>query len=90
MTANERAITIRQPYPWASVKKGTRIENRTWSSKSRRDLFIHAGVGYGDEQWLQEEFGLRVPPDPPRGAFVAMCRLVDVVTESDDRWFERE
>jgi hypothetical protein len=90
MTANVRAITIRQPYAWAIVKKGKRIENRTWSTKSREDLFIHAGVGYGDEQWLQAGFGLRVPPDPPRGAFVAMGRLVDVVTESDDRWFEGE
>ena len=54
MTANVRAITIRQPYAWAIVKKGKRIENRTWSTKSRGDLFIHAGVGYGDEQWLQD------------------------------------
>jgi hypothetical protein len=52
LTANVRAITIRQPYAWAIVKKGKRIENR--------------------------------------GAFVAMDRLVDVVTESDDRWFEGE
>jgi hypothetical protein len=35
-------------------------------------------------------YGLSIPPDPPRGAFVAMCRLVDVVTESDDRWCEGE
>ncbi len=90
MTANVHAITIRQPYAWVIVKKGKRIGNRTWSTKSRGDLFIHAGVGCGDEQWLQEEFGLRVPPDPRRGDFVEMCRLVDVVTGSDDRWFEGE
>ena len=66
MTANVRAITIRQPYARAIVKKGKRIENRTWSTKSRGDLFIHAA------------------PDPPRGVLVAMCRLVDVVTESDE------
>lgn len=64
MTANVRAITIRQPYAWAIVEKGKRIENRTGSTRSRGDL--------------------------SRGAFVAMCRLVDVVTESDDRWFEGE
>jgi len=39
----------------------------------------------GREQWLQEEFGLRAPPDPPRGAFVATCTFVDVVTEREDR-----
>ena len=81
MTANVRAITIRQPYAWAIIKKSKRIENRAWSTTSRGDLFIHAGVGYGDGQWRQEAFGLRVPPDPPRGAFVAMCRLVDGGTE---------
>jgi hypothetical protein len=52
MTANARAITIRQPYAREIVKKGKRIENRTWSTKYRGDLFIHAGVGYGDEPWL--------------------------------------
>jgi hypothetical protein len=31
MTANVRAITIRQPYAWAIVKKGKRIENWTWN-----------------------------------------------------------
>lgn len=90
MTANLRAITITQPCAWAIVKKGQRIEDRTWSTKCGGDLFILAEVGYGDEQELQEEFGLHVPPDLPRGAFVAICRLADVVTESDDGWFEGE
>ena len=36
----------------------------------------------GHEQWLQEEFRLRVPQDPPRGAIVAMCTLVDAVTKA--------
>ena len=45
MAANVRAITIRQPYAWAIVKKGRRIENRTWITKSRGDLLIHAGAG---------------------------------------------
>lgn len=79
-----RAITIRQPYAPAAVNMGRLIENRTWSTKSRGDLSNHVGVGHSDEQWLQEDFGLRAPLDPPRGACVAMCRLVDVVTQSAD------
>ncbi len=90
MIASVRAITIRQPYARAIVKKGKRIEKRTWSTKSRGDHFIHAGVAYGDERWLQVEYGLRVPPDPPRGAFVTICGPFGLVTKSDDRWFERE
>jgi hypothetical protein len=39
MTANISAITIRHPCAGAIVKKGKRIENRTWSTKSRGDLF---------------------------------------------------
>jgi hypothetical protein len=42
-------------------------------------------VGYGDEQWLQEEFGLCVPD--LRGVFTAKYRLVDV--DRERRWAVR-
>jgi hypothetical protein len=63
----------------------SKFENRTWSTKERGDLFLHARVGYGEEQWLQEEFGLCVPD--LRGVFTAMYRLVDV--DRERRWAVR-
>ncbi len=84
-----RAITIRQPYVWAITHGTKRIENRVWSPKYRGTLFIHAGVGSGDREYVERLTGKPVPKDLPKGAFVAVCELADVVSKSKDKWFDR-
>lgn len=92
-----KAITIRQPWAWAICEAGKRIENRTWGTRYRGPLLIHAGKGCttaefdGAAEWM-EDSGLRVPTlaeyaAMPRGAVVAICDLVDVVRASTDPWF---
>jgi hypothetical protein len=88
MRQEVRAITIRQPFAWAIATKRKRVENRTWNTSYRGELFIHAGMNNGDRTWVEATFGLRIPSDLPRGVIIATCNLVDVVTESDDPWFE--
>lgn len=75
-----RALTIRQP--WASlIAAGVKtIETRSWSTKYRGPIAIHAGkhpvetntVGY----WWEGNY--------PLGAVVATCTLADVVPIVDD------
>ena len=38
-----RAITIHQPWAWAIVSGAKRVENRTWATRYRGPLLIHAG-----------------------------------------------
>ena len=39
-------ITIRQPYAELIARGVKRVENRTWSSKYRGPLAIHAGTAF--------------------------------------------
>lgn len=45
-TVTLRALTIRQPWAWAIIHGGKDIENRSWNTKHRGPLVIHAGMGF--------------------------------------------
>lgn len=89
-----RALTLHQP--WASLVAllVKRIETRSWSTKYRGRLYIHAGLHLGRPPlgswwWVNGEDGYVLwskggrdhPRDEsmPLGAIVATCELVDVV-----------
>lgn len=42
-------ITVRQPWPWAMFNLGKDVENRTWLTKHRGPILIHAS------QWARRE-----------------------------------
>ena len=51
MTAKPvKAITIRQPWATAIFRHGKDVENRTWNTKFRGKIYIHAGKTI-DEHW---------------------------------------
>lgn len=92
LTQTTRALTLHQP--WASlIAVGAKtIETRSWSTKHRGRLLIHAGVAW--EPWTDDKQALaqhlfkpdgpgvfKVPTTPaiPRGAVVASCTLTDCV-----------
>ena len=76
-----KALTIWQP--WASlIACGLKtVESRSWSTKYRGDLLIHAGRRVKPTDSLPrvpEAFSERVA-DAPTGAVVAIAKLADVV-----------
>jgi hypothetical protein len=40
-----KALSIRQPWAWLIVKGYKDIENRTWATKLRGRVFVHASKG---------------------------------------------
>jgi len=87
-----KALTIHQP--WASlIALGIKtIETRTWPTKYRGELAIHAGIGVADGKFGDYTsqkfgegyflFGAGLPESGyglPFGAVVAVAQLVDVV-----------
>ncbi|MFI1869716.1 hypothetical protein [Streptomyces jumonjinensis] len=71
-----RALTIRQPWAAAITYADKRVENRTWPSKHRGPLLIHAG------QSMDRSVGTAVRAvvrglQLDRGAVVAVARLTD-------------
>jgi hypothetical protein len=70
-----RALTVRQPYAWAIVHAGKTPENRSWDTKYRGRLYIHAGLTV-DREVLAEAQAEGDNPDCVTGAIIG---YVDVV-----------
>lgn len=77
-----RALSIRQPWAWAILHGGKRVENRTWYTSYRGPIYLHAAlrVDYDAIEGLFEVIS-SVDPRPPayRGAIVGKADLVDCV-----------
>jgi hypothetical protein len=51
MSAPLLAISIRQPWPWAIINAGKDIENRSWPTKVRGRVLIHASLKTDDDEF---------------------------------------
>jgi hypothetical protein len=49
-----KCLSIRQPWAWAILHGGKRIENRTWNTTYRGPILLHAGKGVGTRQEFTE------------------------------------
>lgn len=114
-----KVLSIRQPWAWLIVRPDITdqakreeayrartikdIENRTWPTKFRGELLIHAGKGMTREEYkTAAEFafniawasGDRIPlprfEDLDRGGIVGMVDIVDCVSQSASPWFVGE
>ena len=67
-----KALTISQPFASLIASGEKWVENRSWSTRYRGPLAIHAGKGI---QYLSRDD----LADYPTGAIVAVCRLTNCV-----------
>jgi ASCH domain len=88
-----KALSIRQPWAWAILRAGKRIENREWRAPPsyRGPLLIHASKGCTRDEYEDAAYAIRnilTPPriahfgglaDLERGGIVGRCNLVDAV-----------
>lgn len=77
-----RALSIRPPWAYAIAHLGKRVENRTWSTRYRGPLLIHASSTIVPSEYdeLAAIVGYRIEPQTtPNGVFVAVAQLVDCV-----------
>lgn len=77
----EKALTIKRPWAWAIAAGIKRVENRTWRTRFRGLIAIHAGLGICTGRELLEQLGHVVPAyeEMPAQAIIAVARLVDCV-----------
>ena len=71
------------------------IENRSWATKHRGPILIHAGQKVDKnarqvliEKGLNEYLGYFRLQDLPTSGIVGQVEIVDCVTHSDSDWFE--
>lgn len=89
------ALSIRQPWAWAIINAGKDVENRSWSTRVRGLVCIHAAQGCSWEEWDDALFFMMSLQDlhPPlrhqivRGGIVGMAEIVDCVDVSESPWF---
>jgi hypothetical protein len=86
-----RVLSVRQPWAWLIVNGYKDIENRTWSTKYRGGIIIHASAKKPSADYLAEirrETKVKIPESFELGGVVGFAELVDCVTESKSRWMQ--
>lgn len=82
-----KTLSIRQPWAHAILHLGKDVENRSWATRYRGTLLIHAGVRRQPK--LCDALGL----DADKlvyGAIVGSVEVVDCVRDYRSRWAEPE
>ncbi len=83
-----RALTVRQPWAWAIVAGLKDIENRTWATRRRGRILIHAGRLDDAEALREFPAELPAPGELLRGYIIWSVELVDCLplAEVRSRW----
>lgn len=87
-----KALTIHPVWAWAIMAGHKRVENRTWATKHRGRLAIHAAANSAAARKSDAiarqtlaAVGIEVPEEVTSGALLGTVELVDIVEAADDR-----
>ncbi len=89
-----KTLSVRQPDAWLLVNGLKDVENRSWDTKHRGLLLIHASSAKptrADLEYLAEactDYDLPVPGELPTGGIVGVVSLGDVAAESESEWWD--
>lgn len=82
MTGELRALSIQQPWCDRILFEGKDIENRSWKTKFRGWVLIHASLG------VAKELRTQVTSNMPRGGIVGIMNITDCLLDSPSPWFQ--
>ena len=96
-----KALSIRQPWAWLICHAGKDIENRTWPTKFRGPVLIHAAKGMTRLEYqyalatveranrIRHGNPIILPPfeELERGGIVGQAEIVSCVFDSCSPWF---
>ena len=85
-----KTLSVRNPYAALIVAGIKTIENRSWSTRYRGPLLIHAGVTphLDSIDEVERRFNVCVDKASLRfGGIIGSAVLIDVVTKSSSPWF---
>lgn len=99
MNQTLKAISVRQPWAWLILNAGKDVENRTWATKVRGRVLIHAAKGMTRAEYEEAMNWIVLNPGIPldfhepaleelqRGGIIGEVEIVDCVTQSRSPWF---
>ncbi|HEY9081324.1 hypothetical protein [Magnetovibrio sp.] len=83
-----RALSIRQPWPWAILNLGKDIENRSQNFKRRGPILIHASLTIDEQAVIDlRAQGYELPTTFKTGGIVGKATITDCVSEHSSEWF---
>lgn len=89
-----KALSIRPPWAWAILHLGKTIENRTWRTRYRGPILLHASKVVSVEDYEvvarhAKRLRIRMPNIErlPRGGIVGKASLVDIVEKHSSSFF---
>ena len=77
-----KVLTIKQPWATLIMQGDKRFEFRSWQTKYRGDLLIHAGKGIDKE--AMKRLAKYIPEDMPTGKILGKVNLVDCIKMSSE------
>lgn len=86
-----RALSIRQPWAWLIVHGYKDVENRSWATKHRGPLLIHAGsskanLSDANRRQIEKEYRVKLPSEFELGGIVGIAEVADCKERSKSRW----
>ena len=95
-----KALSIRQPWAWLILNAGKDIENRSWATKVRGRILIHASQGMTRAEWENAVYDVHAVCGVPvetlangcefdqlqRGGIVGTVEIVDCVKGKHSFW----
>lgn len=75
-----KVLTIKQPWATLIMQKDKRFEFRSWKTKYRGELLIHAGKGI--DKNAMKRLSKYIPEDMPSGKILGKVTLVDCIKMS--------
>ena len=86
-----KALSVRQPWAHCLVHGLKRVENRSWRTRFRGHVLIHASQKFDKQglEWVQSQGLLEgmTKSDFKTGGIVGEMTITDCVTEMDSMWF---
>lgn len=77
-----KVLTIKQPWASLIIQGYKRFEFRSWQTKYRGELLIHAGKGIDKE--AVKRLKKYIPEDMPLGKIIGKVKLVDCIKISPE------
>ncbi len=77
-----KVLTIKQPWASLIILGYKRFEFRSWQTKYRGDLLIHAGLGVDKEAMTR--LAKYLPEELPKGEIIGKVKLVDCIKMSPE------
>ena len=81
------ALSIKQPWSWLIINDHKDIENRSWPTRFRGPVLIHAGKQHDGRPSEWDWPSIQRPERFDYGGIIGVAEIVDCVTASDSEWF---